>query len=391
VGRLALCRVQHGHVRRNQVVAWCRSDGTIQPAKISVLYLTENHIRVEAEEAGPGEIIAVAGLAEVTLGETLADLDDPRPLPVITVDEPSLSMTIGINTAPLNGRDGTKLTARLVKARLDAELVGNVSLRVLPTGLPDRWEVQGRGELQLAVLVETMRREGFELTVGKPQVLTRQEDGRLLEPYERVSIDVPDEHVGTVTQLLGARRGRMGQLVSQGSGWVRTEWVVPARGLIGLRTEFLTETRGTGVLHHVFDGWAPWAGEIRSRPAGSVVADRVGVATTYAIETIQERATLFVGPGAAVYGGMVVGENSRPEDMDVNICREKKVTNVRSSTAEATVTLVPPRLMTLDQALEFIGTDECVEVTPLSVRLRKVELDPTIRARSRKAAKARDA
>ena len=372
VGRLALCRVQHGHVKRNQVVAWCRADGTIQPAKISVLYVTEDHLRIEADEAGPGEIIAVAGLPDVTLGETLADLDDPQPLPVITVDEPSLSMTIGINTSPLNGRDGTKLTARLVKSRLDAELVGNVSLRVLPTDRPDRWEVQGRGELQLAVLVETMRREGFELTVGKPQVLTRNEDGRLQEPYERVSVDVPEEHVGTVTQLLGARRGRMEQLAHQGSGWVRMEWVVPARGLIGVRTEFLTETRGTGVLHHVFDGWAAWAGEIRSRPAGSIVADRLGVATFYAIEQIQERATLFVGPGTDVYGGMIVGENSRPEDMDVNICREKKVTNIRSSTAEATVTLTPPRLMTLDQALEFIGTDECVEVTPMAVRLRKV-------------------
>ena len=387
VGRLALCRVLHGEVRRNQAVAWCRADGTIQPAKVSVLYVTEDHLRVEAETAGPGEIIAVAGLADVTLGETLAALDDPRPLPVITVDEPSLSMTVGINTSPLAGRNGTKLTARLVKARLDAELVGNVSLRVLPTGLPDRWEVQGRGELQLAVLVETMRREGFELTVGKPQVLTRHEDGRLLEPFEAVSIDVPEEHVGTVAQLLGARRGRMSQLVHQGSGWVRTDWVVPARGLIGFRTEFLTETRGTGVLHHTFDGWEPWAGEIRTRPSGSVVADRVGVATTYAIVGVQERATLFIEPGAATYGGMVVGENARPEDMDVNICREKKVTNVRQSFAEATVTLIPPRVLTLDQALEFIGTDECVEVTPAVVRLRKVELDPSVRARARKAAK----
>jgi GTP-binding protein len=278
-----------------------------------------------------------------------------------------------------------------VKSRLDAELVGNVSLRVLPTDRPDRWEVQGRGELQLAVLVETMRREGFELTVGKPQVLTHNEDGRLLEPYERVSVDVPESHVGTVTQLLGARRGRMEQLAQQGSGWVRMEWVVPARGLIGFRTEFLTETRGTGVLHHVFDGWAAWAGEIRSRPAGSIVADRLGVATFYAIEQIQERATLFVAPGADVYGGMIVGENSRPEDMDVNICREKKVTNIRSSTAEATVTLTPPRLMTLDQALEFIGADECVEVTPSAVRLRKAELDANLRARARKAARSRDA
>ena len=309
VGRLALCRILHGRVKKGQTVAWCRADGTIQPAKITVLYTTRSHERVETEEAGPGEIIAVAGLDEVTLGETLAALDDPRPLPVITVDEPAISMTIGINTSPLAGRDGRKLTARLLRNRLDAELVGNVSIRVNPTERPDTWEVQGRGEMQLGVLVETMRREGFELTVGKPQVLVREIDGRRSEPFERVSVDVPEDHVGTVTQLLSTRRGRMEQVHHQGSGWVRMEWVVPARGLIGFRTEFLTETRGTGVIHHVFDGWEPWAGEIRSRPSGSIVADRTGVATGYAIEQIQERSSLFIAPGADVYCGMIVGEN----------------------------------------------------------------------------------
>ncbi len=386
VGRLALCRILHGRVKKGQTVAWCRADGTIQPAKISVLYTTRSHERVETEEAGPGEIIAVAGLDEVTLGETLAAIDDPRPLPVITVDEPAISMTIGINTSPLAGRDGKKLTARLLRNRLDAELVGNVSIRVNPTERPDTWEVQGRGEMQLGVLVETMRREGFELTVGKPQVLIREIDGKKSEPFERVSVDVPEDHVGTVTQLLSTRRGRMEQVHHQGSGWVRMEWVVPARGLIGFRTEFLTETRGTGVIHHVFEGWEPWAGEIRSRPSGSIVADRTGVATGYAIEQIQERSSLFIAPGADVYCGMIVGENVRAEDMDVNICREKKLTNMRASASDSTVTLTPPRLLSLDQALEFMATDECAEVTPSVVRLRKVELDPTLRARQRKAA-----
>jgi GTP-binding protein len=387
MGRLALCRVLHGRIRKNQTVAWCRADGTVQPAKVSVLYTTRSHERVETDEAGPGEIIAVAGIEDVTLGETLTAVDDPRPLPVITVDEPAISMTLGINTSPLAGRDGAKMTARLVKNRLDAELIGNVSIRVLPTARPDTWEVQGRGELQLGVLVETMRREGFELTVGKPQVLVRDIEGRRCEPFERVSVDVPEEHLGTVTQLLATRRGRMEQVHHQGSGWVRMEWVVPARGLIGFRTEFLTETRGTGVLHHVFEGWEPWAGDIRSRPSGSIVADRQGVATAYAIEQIQERAALFVGPGADVYCGMIVGENARAEDMDVNICREKKLTNMRASSSDATVTLTPPRLLSLDQALEFMATDECAEVTPGAVRLRKVELDPTVRARLRKAAR----
>jgi GTP-binding protein len=388
LGRLALCRIQHGYLKRNQALAWCRLDGGVEAVRLSALYVTESHERVEADEAGPGEIIAVAGLAEVTIGETLADPVDPRPLPPVTVDEPSLSMTIGINTSPLAGRDGKKLTARLVKNRLDAELIGNVSLRVSPTERPDQWEVQGRGELQLAVLVEMMRREGFELTVGKPQVLTREIDGKIHEPVERVSVDVPEDYLGAVTQLLSLRKGRMEQVLPQGVGWIRMDWRVPARGLIGVRTEFLTETRGTGVLNHVFDGWEPWAGEIRVRPTGSIVADRLGAATSYAIEQIQERSTLFIGPGADVYEGMIVGENARAEDMDVNICREKKVTNVRSSTAEDFVKLVPPKAMTLEQALEFIADDECVEVTPGAVRLRKVIIDATQRARARKALRA---
>ncbi len=388
VGRLALCRIQHGSVKKGQTVAWCRLDGTIQSVKLSQMYVTENHERLDALEAGPGEIIAVAGIEEVTIGETLADVNEPVALPPVTVDEPSIAMTIGINTAPLSGRSGSKLTARLVKNRLDQEIVGNVSIRVLNTEYPDRWEVQGRGEMQLGVLVETMRREGFELTVGKPQVLTREIDGKLHEPVERVSVDAPDEHVGTVTQLLSERKGRLQQLHGQGSGWVRMEWVVPARGLIGVRTQFLTETRGTGVLHHVFDGWEPWAGEIKARASGSVVADRVGVATVYAIESIQERAFLFVGPGIEVYGGMIVGANSRPDDMDVNICREKKVTNIRASSADEFVKIVPPRILGLDQALEYIADDECVEVTPAAVRIRKVELDPNLRARAKKAIKS---
>jgi GTP-binding protein len=389
LGRLALCRVAHGYVKRGQSVAWCRLDGTVTTVKLSALFSTESHERVETEEAGPGEIIAVAGIEEVTIGETLADPVDPRPLPPVTVDEPSLSMTIGINTSPLSGRSGKKLTARLVKGRLDAELIGNVALRVHATDRPDQWEVQGRGELQLAVLVEIMRREGFELTVGKPQVLIREIDGVRCEPVEHVTVDAPEEYLGAITQLLSVRKGRMASVAPQGSGWVRMDWRVPARGLIGFRTEFLTETRGTGVLHHVFDGWEPWAGEIRVRPTGSIVADRSGPATSYAIESIQERATLFVGPGAEVYEGMVVGENSRSEDMDVNICREKKVTNIRASSADEFVKLVPPKQMTLEQALEFIADDECVEVTPAVIRLRKLALDQNQRARLRKQAKDR--
>jgi GTP-binding protein len=387
VGRLALCRVLQGTIRRAQPVAWCRADGTVEGAKVTELYVTEALDRVEAEEAGPGEIIAVAGLPEVTIGETLADPADPRPLPVITVDEPSLSVTIGINTSPLAGLDGDKLTASMIESRLSAELVGNVSLRVLPTDRPDAWEVQGRGELQLAILVEQMRREGFELTVGKPQVITRRIDGVLHEPIERVSIDVPEEYLGVVTQLFALRKGRTEALVNHGSGWVRMDVIVPARGLIGFRTEFLTETRGTGILHHVFEGFEPWFGDLRTRPTGALVADRRGRATGFAILNLQERGSLFVAPVEDVYEGMIVGENARAEDLDVNATKEKKLTNMRSSTADELVRLIPPRPLSLDQALEYIREDECVEVTPGNVRLRKVELSAQRRqsAASRKA------
>jgi GTP-binding protein len=387
VGRLALCRVVQGTIRRAQQVAWCRADGTIEKAKVTELYVTEALDRVEAEEAGPGEIIAVAGIPEVTIGETLADPDDPQPLPVITVDEPSLSMTVGINTAPLAGREGDKVTASQVEARLRTELVGNVSLRVLPTERPDVWEVQGRGELQLEVLVETMRREGFELTIGKPQVVTREVDGKIHEPVERVSVDVPEEYLGVVTQLFALRKGRTEALVNHGTGWVRMEVLVPARGLIGFRTEFLTETRGTGILHHVFERFEPWHGELRTRPTGGLVADRAGKTTSFALLNLQERGSMFVGPGVDVYEGMIVGENARSDDLDVNATKEKKLTNMRSSTADELVRLIPPRPLPLDYALEFIRDDECVEVTPASVRLRKVELSAQKRqtAASRKA------
>jgi GTP-binding protein len=387
LGRLALCRVQQGTIRRGQQVAWCGSGSTVEPARVTELYVTEALERVEAAEAGPGEIIAVAGIPEVTIGETLADPHDPRPLPVITVDEPSLSMTVGINTSPLAGQDGDKLTARLVESRLRAELVGNVSLRVLPTEQPDKWEVLGRGELQLAVLVEQMRREGFELTVGKPRVVTRIVDGEVQEPVERVSVDVPEEYLGVVTQLFALRKGRTEALVNHGTGWVRMEVLVPARGLIGFRTEFLTETRGTGMLHHVFEGFEPWHGELRTRPTGSLVADRRGRTTTFALLNLQERGSLFVGPGVEVYEGMIVGENARAEDLDVNATKEKKLTNMRSSTADELVRLIPPRALSLDQALEFIREDECVEVTPRAVRLRKTELAAQARqtAASRRA------
>ena len=388
VGRLAVCRVVHGTLRKGGLVGWCRLDGSVERAKVSELYSTEALERVPAEEAGPGEIAAVAGLAEVTIGETLADPDDPRPLPAITVDEPSLTMTVGINTSPLAGVDGgTKLTARLVKSRLDAELVGNVSLRVGPTERPDTWEVQGRGELQLAVLVETMRREGFELTVGKPQVVTRDIGGVRSEPMERVSIDVPDDYLGVVTQLLALRKGTLVEMVNHGTGWVRLDYRVPARGLVGFRTEFLTETRGTGVLHHVFDGWAPWQGELKTRRNGSMVADRRGTTTTYALMNLQERGTLLVGPATDVYEGMIVGESSRSEDMDVNPTKEKKLTNMRSSTAEELERLTPPLVLSLEQALELIADDECVEVTPKAVRLRKAELDAAVRGRRRSRAR----
>src|SRR5690242_5780203 len=386
VGRLALCRVRNGTIRRGQQVAWCRADGSIQRATLSQLYVTDALERVSAEEAGPGEIIAVAGIAEVTIGETLADPEDPRPLPVIQVDEPSLSITIGINTSPLAGRDGDKVTARQVKARLDQELIGNVSLRVRDTERPDAWEVDGRGELQLAVLVELMRREGFELTVGQPQVIVREIDGKRCEPVERLAIDVPEDYVGVVTQMLALRKGALEQMINHGTGWVRMEYRVPARGLIGFRTEFLTETRGTGVLHHVFDGWEPWFGDLRTRPTGALVSDRTGTAAQFALMNLQERGTLFVGPGEDLYEGMIVGENARSEDLDVNACREKHLTNIRSSTSDVLVRLVPPRRLSLDQALEFVREDECIEVTPGSVRLRKAELDQIGRV---KAARAR--
>jgi GTP-binding protein len=382
LGRIALCRIRHGVLRRGEQVAWCRTDGSIERVKVTELFVTEALDRVEAQEAGPGEIIAIAGLADVTIGETLADPEDPRPLPVIHVDDPSLSVTIGINSSPLAGTEkGTKVTARLIKNRLDAELVGNVSLRVLPTERPDTWEVQGRGELQLAILVELMRREGYELTVGKPQVVTQEIDGTLCEPIERMTIDVPEEYVGAVTQLVSARKARMEQMVNHGTGWVRMDYLVPARGLIGFRTEFLTETRGTGILHHVFEGFEPWFGELRTRSTGSLVADRPGIVAAYALFGLQERGTMFVNPGTAVYTGMIVGENQRSEDLDVNATREKHLTNHRSSTADELERLMPPRIPTLDEALEFVREDECVEVTPGAIRLRKVVLDMTERVR----------
>jgi GTP-binding protein len=390
LGRLALCRVHNGTIRRGQQAAWCRTDGTIERVKVSELLMTDGLERVQIEQAGPGDLVAVAGIPDITIGETLADPDDPRPLPVLTIDEPSISMTLGVNTSPLSGQSGSKLTARLVKNRLDAELVGNVSIRVLPTERPDTWEVQGRGELQLAVLVEIMRREGFEITVGKPQVVTRVIDGTVNEPMERLTIDVPEDYVGVVTQLLGLRRGRLEQMVNHGTGWVRLEYLVPARGLIGFRTEFLTETRGTGLLHHVFERYEPWHGELRTRPTGSLVADRRGVTSTYALFGLQERGSLFVGPGVEVYEGMIVGENSRADDMDVNPTKERKLTNVRSSSGEELERLVPARSLSLEQALEFCREDECVEVTPAAVRLRKVALSQhdreKLRARRAKAA-----
>jgi GTP-binding protein len=379
VGRIAICRVRHGAIRRGETVAWCRADGRIERVKVSELYVTEALERVEAAEASAGEIISVAGIPEITIGETLAAADDPQPLPVITVDEPSLSVTIGINTSPLAGQDGDKLTASQLKARLERELVGNVSLRVLETDRPDVWEVQGRGELALAILVELMRREGFELTVGKPQVVTREIDGKECEPIERLSVDAPDDYVGVITQLLATRKGRLEQMVNHGTGWVRMEYLVPARGLIGFRTEFLTETRGTGIIHHVFDRWEPWHGDLRTRPTGSLVADRRGRVAAFALYNLQERGTLFVAPGDEIYEGMIVGENSRPEDLDVNASKEKHLTNMRSSTADELVRLVPKRELSLDQALEFLRADESVEVTPHAVRLRKAVLDASAR------------
>ena len=390
LGRLALVRVHQGTLRKNQTVAWMKTDGSKQNVKITELLVTEALERKPGESAGPGDIVAIAGIPDIMIGETLADLENPVALPLITVDEPAISMTIGINTSPLAGRGptkDTKVTARLVKDRLDKELVGNVSLKVLDTERPDAWEVQGRGELALAILVEQMRREGFELTVGKPQVVTREVNGKVHEPVERLTIDAPEEYLGTITQLIAVRKGRMEQMTNHGTGWVRMEFLVPARGLIGFRTEFLTDTRGTGIAHHVFEGYEPWAGEIKSRSQGSLVADRTGAVTAYAMTNLQERGVLFVEPTTDVYEGMIVGENSRADDMDVNITREKKQTNVRSATSDNFEKLIPPKRLSLEQSLEFCREDECVEVTPDSVRIRKVHLDAGERARS--AARAR--
>ncbi len=386
VGRLAMCRVRHGSVHSGQQIAWCRADGSIERAAVTELYVTEALDRVPAQEAGPGEIIAIAGLPEVTIGETLADPDDPRPLPVITVDEPSLSIVVGINTSPLAGTEGSKLTARQIRSRLDAELVGNVSIRVSDTERPDAWEVQGRGELQLVVLLEMMRREGFELTAGQPRVITREIDGSIHEPVERLAIDVPEEYVGAVTQLLAGRKGRLDHMTNHATGWVRMDYLIPARGLIGLRTEFLTETRGSGILHHVFDRWEPWAGDLRTRPTGSLVADRRGSSASYALLSLQDRGTLFVGPGEAVYEGMIVGENSRSDDLDVNAIKEKQQTNMRAASADVLVRLSPPKQLSLEAALEFLREDECLEITPDTVRLRKLELD---KVRRQKAARSK--
>ncbi len=383
LGRLALCRVHNGTMKKGQLVAWCRADGTIERVKLTELLGTEALERVPIEQAGPGDIVAIAGIPEITIGETIADPDDPRPLPVITIDEPSISMTVGINTAPLAGESGKKLTARLVRNRLDAELVGNVSIRVLPTERPDTWEVQGRGELQLAILVEIMRREGFELTVGKPQVVTRVIDGKVQEPMERLTIDAPSDYQGVLIQLLALRKGRLEQMVDHGTGWIRMEYIVPARGLIGFRTEFLTETRGTGLLHHIHERYEPWHGELRTRPSGSLVADRRGATTGFALANLQERGTMFVGPGTEVYEGMIVGENARSDDMDVNPTKEKKLTNMRQSSGDILVPLIPHRTLSLEQALEFCREDECVEVTPATVRMRKVELSAQTRGQRR--------
>jgi len=384
LGRIALCRIHNGTIRRGQQAAWCKTDGSIERVKITELLRTEALERVPAETAGPGDIIAIAGIPEIMIGETLADPNDPHPLPLITVDEPAISMTIGTNTSPLAGREkGTKVTARLVKDRLDRELIGNVSLQVIPTERPDAWEVRGRGELALAILVETMRREGYELTVGRPSAVTKEINGKVHEPVERLSIDVPEEFLGTVTQLVSVRRGRMETMTNHGTGWVRLAFVIPSRGLIGFRTQFLTETRGTGIAHHVFEGYEPWAGVIRGRQNGSLVADRAGSSAAYAMFNIQERGSLFLSPATEVYEGMIAGENSRMDEMDVNITKEKKVTNVRQSTADELERLVPPRLLSLEQALEFCADDECVEVTPTAVRLRKVILDGKERGRVR--------
>ena len=389
LGRLALLRIHNGWIKKGQLVAWCKQDGSVQNIKLTELLGTEALTRVPIEEAGPGDIVDIAGIPDITIGETLADPDDPRPLPLITIDEPNISMTIGINTSPTAGKSGKKLTARQVKDRLDKELVGNVSIRVVDTERPDTWEVQGRGELQLAILVEVMRREQFELTVGKPQVVTRLVGGKIHEPMERLTIDTPSNYQGVLIQLMALRKGRLEQMVDHGTGWTRMEYIVPARGLIGFRTEFLTETRGTGLLHHIHERYEPWHGEIRTRPSGSLVADRSGPTTGFALANLQERGTMFVPPGTEVYEGMVVGENSRSDDMDVNATKEKKLTNMRQSSSDVLVPLIPHKELSLEQALEFCREDECVEVTPAKVRIRKVVLSAGERQRNRgKATKA---
>ena len=382
LGRLALVRIFNGTLKKGQTVAWARQDGNIKNVRISELLATKALERVLAEEAGPGEIVAVAGIEDITIGETLTDAENPKPLPLIKVDDPAISMTIGINTSPMAGRvKGAKVTARQVKDRLDRELIGNVSIKVLPTQRPDAWEVQGRGELALAILVEQMRREGFELTVGKPQVVTKTIDGKLYEPMEHMIIDVPEEHLGAVTQLMAARKGRMENMSNHGTGWVRMEFAVPARGLIGFRTQFLTETRGAGISSSYSIDPEPWAGDIEYRTNGSMIADRAGVVTPYAMINLQERGTFFVEPTSEVYEGMVVGMNSRADDMEVNITKEKKLTNMRSSTADSFENLTPPKKLTLEECLEFAREDECVEVTPEAIRIRKVILDANERVR----------
>jgi GTP-binding protein TypA/BipA len=386
LGRLALVRVKEGELKKGQQVAWMKRDGSVERTKITELLVTEALERKPGEKAGPGDIVAIAGMADINIGETLADPENPIALPLIHVDEPAISMTIGTNTSPLAGREkGTKVTARLVKDRLDAELIGNVSIKVLPTERPDAWEVHGRGELALAILVEQMRREGYELTVGKPQVVTREVDGKIHEPVERLTIDAPEEYLGAITQLLAVRRGRMEQMINHGTGWVRMEFLVPARGLIGFRTEFLTDTRGTGIAHHVFESYEPWAGDIQTRPSGSLVADRAGAVTSFAMTNLQERGTLFVEPSTEVYEGMIVGENSRDDDMDVNITKEKAQTNIRSATSDNFEKVIPPKKLSLEQSLEFCREDECVELTPTHVRIRKVVLNQSERARAAKA------
>ncbi|KQP27831.1 GTP-binding protein TypA [Aeromicrobium sp. Leaf272] len=386
LGRLALVRVKEGTLKKGQQVAWMKRDGSVERVKVTELLITEALERKPGESAGPGDIVAIAGMASINIGETLADPENPVALPLIHVDEPAISMTIGTNQSPLAGREkGTKVTARLVKDRLDAELIGNVSIRVLPTDRPDAWEVQGRGELALAILVEQMRREGYELTVGKPQVVTKEIDGKLHEPVERLTIDAPEEYLGTITQLLAVRKGRMEQMINHGTGWVRMEFLVPARGLIGFRTEFLTDTRGTGIAHHISEGYEPWFGEISTRPSGSLVADRAGAVTSFAMTNLQERGVLFVEPATEVYEGMIVGENSRDDDMDVNITKEKKQTNIRSATSDNFEKVIPPKRLSLEQCLEFCREDECVEVTPTHVRIRKVILNASERARAAKS------